>query len=314
MKAKAQRSMLILPSNVPRFIEKAYFRGADAIVLDLEDSVPPAEKVNARRGLKEAIELAGRGGSDVLVRVNNDAALIAEDLAAAVHPGLHAIFLPKVESPQDVTELEDRLADLESGRGLAKASIKLSLHIESPRGLLNLQQIVAAGTRIESVSLGVDDYCLALGVEPSPDGMELFYPFAAMITVCKAAGVAPMGVMGTVAGFRDLESFKRMAENACELGCVGAFCIHPDQVGILNKVFSPSPEKVALSKRIVTAFEEGLKAGRASINLDGRMVDTPIYKQAQLVLERAQVIADLDRRKAEALKRVEEAITGGTSL
>lgn len=310
MKVKIQRSMLILPSNVPRFIEKAYLRGADAIVLDLEDSVPPAEKANARRGLKAAIELAGRGGADVLVRVNNDAALISEDLVAAVHQGLHTIFLPKVESPQDVTELENRLSDLESDCGLAKDSIRMSLHIESPRGLLNLQQIVAAGARIESVSLGVDDYCLALGVEPSPEGMELFYPFAVMITVCKAAGVAPMGVMGTVAGFRDLESFKRMAENACELGCVGAFCIHPDQVRILNKVFSPSPEKVALSQRIVTAFEQGLKAGRASINLDGRMVDTPIYKQAQLVLDRAQVIADLDRRKAEALKQAEEVISG----
>ena len=246
--------------------------------------------------------------------MNNDTTLISEDLAAAVHPGLHAIFLPKVESSQDVTELESRITDLEADRGLAKASIKMSLHIESPRGLLNLQQIVAAGTRIESMSLGVDDYCLALGVEPSSEGMELFYPFAVMITVCKAAGVSPMGVMGTVAGFRDSESFKRMAENACELGCVGAFCIHPDQVGILNKVFSPSPEKIALSQRIVTAFEEGLKAGRASINLDGRMVDTPIYKQAQRVLDRAQVIADLDRRKAEALKQAEEGITRGTSL
>jgi citrate lyase subunit beta/citryl-CoA lyase len=303
MKARIQRSMLILPSNVPRFVEKACLRGADAIVLDLEDSVPPDEKANARQGLKEAIELAGRGGADVLVRVNNDPLLIAEDLIAAIQPGLHAIFLPKAESPEDVLNLEAQISQLELDRGLKPLSIKVSLHIESPKGVLNIQQTVAAGTRIESISLGVDDYCLALGVEPSEEGMELFYPFSVMITVAKAAGVAPLGIMGTVAGFRDLEGFKRLAENGAEMGCEGAYCIHPDQVEILNRAFSHSAEKIALSQRIVTAFEKGMKAGRASINLDGRMVDTPVYRQARLVLDRAEAVAELERRKAEALKR-----------
>jgi len=303
MKTRIQRSMLILPSNVPRFVEKAYLRGADAIVLDLEDSVPPGEKAKARMGLNEAIGLAGRGGADVLVRVNNDPSLILEDMIAAVQPGLHAIFLPKVESPQDVLKLEAQISQLELDRGLEPGSINVSLHIESPGGVLNVQQTIAAGTRIESISIGVDDYCFQLGIEPSEEGMELLFPFCVMITVAKAAGVAPLGIMGTVAGFRDLEGFKRMAENAAGLGCEGAFCIHPDQVGVLNKVFSPFPENIALSQRTVAAFEEGMKAGRASINLDGRMVDTPIYRQAKLVCERAEALVQLEHRKAEALKR-----------
>lgn len=303
MTKSIQRSMLIIPSNVPRFVEKAYLRGADAIVLDLEDSVPPDEKANARTGLKEAIGLVGRGGADVLVRVNNAPLLIVDDLMATVHPGLHAIFLPKGESPEDIMKLDAQISQLELDRGLEPGSIKVSVHIESPKGLLNLAQSVAAGTRLESISLGVDDYCLQLGVEPSAEGMELFHPFCVMITVAKAAGIAPIGIRGTVAGFRDLEGFKRLAEDASSLGCEGAYCIHPDQVEILNKAFSPMPEKIAASERIVAAFEEGLKAGRASINLDGRMVDTPIYRQAKLVLERAEAVARLERRKTDALKR-----------
>jgi citrate lyase subunit beta/citryl-CoA lyase len=266
--------------------------------------VPPGEKANARKGLKEAIELAGRGGADVLVRVNNDPLLIAEDVIGAVQPGLHAIFLPKADSPDDVEKVEAQISQLELDRGLEPGTIKVSLHIESPKGLLNVEQTVAAGTRIESMSIGVDDYCFQLGIEPSAEGMELLYPFCTVITVAKAAGISPIGLMGTVAGFRDLEGFKRLAENAASMGCEGAFCIHPGQVGILNKVFSPPPEKVAHSKQIVEAFEEGMKQGRASINLEGRMVDTPVYRQAKLVLERAEAIAELEQRKAEALKRV----------
>jgi citrate lyase subunit beta/citryl-CoA lyase len=303
MEKRIQRSMLILPANVPLFVEKAYLRGADAIVLDLEDSVPPGEKANARSGLKEAIKLAGRGGAGVLVRVNNDPLLIAEDLIAAVQPGLHAIFLPKADAPQDVEKLEAQISQLELDRALEPGSIRVSLHIESPRGVLNAEQTVAAGTRIESMSIGVDDYCLQLGVEPSADGMELFYAFCAVITVAKAAGVAPIGLMGSVGGFRDLEGFRRLAENSASMGCEGAFCIHPDQVEILNKAFSPPAEKIALSQRIVDAFEEAMKQGRASINLEGRMVDTPVYKQARLVLERSEAIARLEHRKTEALKR-----------
>lgn len=307
MKKRIQRSMLILPSNVPRFVAKAYQRGADAIVLDLEDSVPPDEKANARRGLKGVIDLAGRGGADVLVRVNNDPLLMAEDLIAAIQPGLHAIFLPKAESSEDVLNLEAQISQLELDRGLQPLSIKVSLHIESPKGVLNIQQTVAAGTRIESISLGVDDYCLALGIEPTAEGMELFYPFSLMITVAKAAGMAPLGIMGTVAGFRDLEGFKRLAETAAEMGCEGAYCIHPDQVEILNKAFSHSAEKIALARRIVNAFEQGMKTGRASINLDGRMVDTPVYRQARLVMDKAEAVAEVERRKAEALKLASQA-------
>jgi citrate lyase subunit beta / citryl-CoA lyase len=303
MATVVHRSMLILPSHVHRFVEKAYLRGADAIVLDLEDAVPPSEKEAARTFVKDAIALAGRGGADVLVRVNNEPDLVRLDLEAAVHPGLHAIFMPKVESPEDLARLEFRVSELEAARGIEPGAIRISAHIESPRGLLNIGQILAASRRVESMSIGVDDYCLQLGVEPSEDSIELLFPFCMLVTACKAEGIAPLGVLGTVAGFRDLEGFRRSAENGRQLGCAGAFCIHPDQVAILNEVFSPTPAKVDNARRIVDAFEEGLKTGRAAVSLNGRMVDTPVYKQAKSVMERAEAIEAVERRKAEALAR-----------
>jgi len=293
--------MLILPVNVPRFVEKSYKRGADAIALDLEDAVPPSEKANARKLVKDAITTAGRGGADVLVRINNEPDMMDDDLDASVYPGLHGIFIPKVESAEDVAGLESKIVHLEKKRGMEPGSTKVSLHIESPSGVLRMPELASAGTRTESMSIGVDDYCLHLGVEPSEEATELLFPLSTMIVVCKSNGISPLGIFGTVAGFRDAAGFERAARRGCDIGCTGAFCIHPDQVQILNRVFSPSPAKVEHARRVVAAFEEGLKSGRASVSLDNRMVDTPIYKQALMILERAKAIAELERRKAEAL-------------
>lgn len=303
MNPRIQRSMLILPVNVPRFVEKAYQRGADVIALDLEDAVPPAEKANARKLVKDAIVSAGRGGADVLVRINSDADMMDDDLDASIYPGLHGIFIPKVDSAEQVVSLESRIARLEEKRGLEPGSVKVSLHIESPLGVLRMPEIASAGTRTESMSIGVDDYCVHLGVEPSEEAAELLFPLSTLIVVCKAYGISPMGIFGTVAGFRDAEGFERAAHRGREMGCTGAFCIHPDQVQILNRVFSPPPARVEHARRVAAAFEEGLKSGRASVSLDNRMVDTPIYKQALLVLEQAKAVAELERRKAEALGR-----------
>lgn len=113
-----------------------------------------------------------------------------------------------------------------------------------------------------------------------------------------------MGLLGSVGGFGDLEGFERAASRARQLGCEGASCIHPAQVEVLNRVFSPDPAKVEYARRAVKAFEEGLNRGTASVNLDGKMVDIPVYNRARLILERAEAIAEVERRKTEALARL----------
>jgi citrate lyase subunit beta / citryl-CoA lyase len=299
----ARRSSLILPVNVPRFVAKAYARGADAVVLDLEDSVPTQEKASARKLVRDSLALAGRGGAEVLVRVNNDPALLADDIDAAVHPGLDGLSIPKAESAAQIHDIVARIERLEGARGLTPRHLRLSLAIETPRGLLAVEGIARSSDRIATMSIGVEDYCLELGVEPSADGLELLYPVARLVTVCKAVGVQPTGLVGSIAGFRDLATFEQAAQRARQLGCEGAGCIHPDQVAVLNRVFTPDPAKVEDARRVVEAFEEGVRRGTASVNLDGKMVDVPVYKRAQVVLARARVVADTERRKTEALRR-----------
>ena len=302
-RARARRSSLILPVNVPRFVERAGLRGADAVVLDLEDSVPPAEKAAARRLVRDALALAGRGGAEVVVRVNNDPALLWDDVEASVHPGLDGIALPKAESPEQIRELVRRVEALESARGMAPGTVRLSLAIETPRGLLRAEAIAASTPRIATMGVGVEDYCLELGVEPSADGVELLYPVAAVVTVARAAGIQPTGLVGSIASFRDLPAFEAAAVRARQLGCEGAGCIHPDQVTVLNRVFSPDPAKVDYARRVVEAFDEGVKRGTASVSLDGKMVDIPVVKRAEVILARARLVEETERRKAEARAR-----------
>ena len=299
-----RRSTLILPVNVPRFLEKAHLRGADAVMLDLEDAVPPQQKDSARRLVREAIPRVSRGGAEVLVRVNHDPAHLGKDLDVSVCAGLDGICFPKTESAGEVERLEAQVADLERSLGIVPGRIELALLIETPRGLLNLEAIAGASRRIRTISLGPEDYCLELGVEPSADGAELHYALSRVVTVCKAAGLAPMGLLGSIAGFRDLGAFEQAAARARDLGCVGASCIHPDQVAVLNSVFSPPPGKVDYARRAVDAFEAGLRNGTASVSVEGAMVDTPVYRRAKHILDRAAAIAEVEKRKAAALNRL----------
>lgn len=299
-----RRSTLILPVNIPRFVDRAHLRGADAVMLDLEDAVPAPEKASARRLVREAIPLVSRGGAEVFVRVNHDPAHLWEDLEASVWPTLDGICLPKTESAGEIERLEAQVADLERRRGIAPGRIELTVIVETPRGVLNAEAIAGASRRIRSVSLGPEDYCLALGVEPSADGAELQYALSRVVTACKAIGVAPMGLLGSIAGFRDLGAFEQAASRARDLGCVGASCIHPDQVAILNRVFTPPPEKVAYARTAAGAFEAGLRNGTASVSVGGAMVDTPVYRRAKHILEQAAAIAEVENRKAAALARL----------
>jgi citrate lyase subunit beta / citryl-CoA lyase len=182
--------------------------------------------------------------------------------------------------------------------------VRFTLALETPVGLLAARELATASPRVRSMSVGVEDYCLALGVEPSADGMELLYPVAFVVAVCKATGIEATGLVGSIAGFRDLATFEAAAQRARQLGCEGAGCIHPDQVTVLNRVFTPDPARAEYARRVVEVFEEGVRKGTASVNLDGKMVDVPVYKRALVILERARAVAATEQRKAEALAKL----------
>lgn len=296
-----RRSALILPVNVRRFVEHAHRRGADAIVLDLEDSIPPAEKASARRLVGEALALAGRGGADVLVRINKPFELAILDLDEAVRPGLAGVVFPKVESPVEVQVLDRLLAERELARGLPVGSLEIALSVESALGVQHMASIACASPRISSLNLGPEDFTRDIGVEPTPDGAEQAYGKGMAIIAARLAGIQPHGLTSTLADYSDLEGLKRSVIGARRLGFKGASCIHPAQVPVLNEHFSPSAAEVEHARRVMAVYEEAEAAGRASAALDGKMVDIPVVERARAVVQRADAIARLEARKQAAL-------------
>lgn len=284
------RSQLFVPVNVERFLAKASGRGADAIILDLEDSIAPGDKDSARAAVPAAVaRLRREGRSDVLVRINQPLDLAVRDIEAAVIEGVDAILVTKVEGPDHLRLLDDLVSRLEAKRGLPAGRIRFMGLIEGPEALFNAREIARSTPRLMSLSLGAEDYATAIGGRPTED--VLYVPKQAIIQAARAAGLVAMGTIGTLADFADIEGYRRMVRRSAAFGFVGAGCIHPTQVAILNEEFSPSAEEVALAERIVAADREAAAAGRGSFQLDGKMIDIPVVQRAEGLLARARAIA-----------------------
>ncbi|HYL80629.1 MAG TPA: CoA ester lyase, partial [Candidatus Acidoferrum sp.] len=307
LRGLVRRSVLILPVNVPKFVEKAYARGADAIKLDLEDSIPLAGKGDARAMVRDAMRQCAKGGADVLVRINKPYALAIQDLEACVWPELDAVHFPKAESAREIATVDRLIGELEKARGIPAGRVNLSIAIETALGLHNSLSIALASSRIVDIALGPEDYTLDIGVEPSKDGRELFYGLARMIVVARLAGVQPLGTTGSIADYRDLEGWSASIRHARQMGFLGAACIHPDQVPPLNTYFSPTAAEVAAARKAMASFEAVQSEGRASVGVDGKMVDIPVVERARRVIVRATAIEAKEARVRAAFAALGEA-------
>jgi citrate lyase subunit beta/citryl-CoA lyase len=301
LRGLVRRSALFVPVNVPRFVEKAWTRGADALILDLEDSVPAAEKPAARALLRDAMRECARGGGDVEVRINKPYALAVADLDACVWPGLDAIHVPKAESAREIRILDGLVAERERARGLPVGGVQLSIAVETALGLHNALEIALASPRVVALALGAEDFTLDLEVEPSKDGRELLYGKARIIQVARLAGAQPLGTVASIADYRDLPGMTAAVRQARQMGFMGAACIHPAQVAPLNAGFAPGPEEVAAARRVLAAYEAAVAEGRASVGVEGRMVDIPGAERARRLLARAAAIEAREVRKRAAL-------------
>ncbi len=292
------RSMLYVPVNVDRFVDKAHTRGADAIQLDLEDSVPPAEKAAARRLVQGAAEKVARGGADVLVRINRPWREALEDLEASVSPRVQGLALPKIESADHVRMIAEVVGELERERGMVVGSTKLVAMIETASAFFRMEAIAAADPRVVGLTLGSEDFALSVGMLPEADG--LLYPKVQVVIAARAAGILPLGFVGTVADYQDLDRFREIVRRSRRLGFQGAGCIHPGQVRVLNEEYRPSPEEVAHARRVTEAYEKAAAAGVGAFEVDGRMVDIPVVERARGLLARDQAIRERERRAAAA--------------
>jgi len=276
------RSLLFVPAHVERFVARAHERGADGVILDLEDAVPVEEKPASRAGLAGAVARVGRGGAAVLVRVNHGLRALADDLEAAVVPGVAALVLPKTESADWVREVADAVTELELERGFPAGAVRLVLQIETPAALPRLPEIAAAHPRVAAMTLGPEDFSAALGAAPEPDA--LLGPNLAVLCAARATGLVPLGFVGSIGAFGDPEAFRATVAQARRLGFRGAMAVHPAQVAILNEGFAPSAAEVAWAKRVMAGDAAARASGRGAFRLDGRMVDAPVVRRAEEVL------------------------------
>ncbi len=296
-----RRSMLIFPVNVQRFVDKAHLRGADCVIMDLEDSVPEAEKESARGLVKASIPVVGKGGGDIAVRINRPIGQATLDLKASVWPGLTSVALPKVESAEEIRVRSGMIEELERRRGIEAGTVQIAVAVETALGVVRGFEIASASLRIVTIQVGAEDMTQEMGVQTSAEGRELWYARSKILTDAYAAGVQPLGLVGVEPfTWREPEKAYDAAVNSRGLGYKGAQSIHPAPIPFINQGFSVPREEVAFMGRALEAFEEGLVEGTASVSVEERMIDIASAERCRRVLARADAIAEMDGMKREA--------------
>jgi citrate lyase subunit beta/citryl-CoA lyase len=282
----AWRSMLFVPVTRDKFVSSAHTRGADAIILDLEDSVAETEKARARTLVAAAAVQVGKSGADVLVRINRPWHHAFRDIEAAVGGGVAALMCPKVESPEHLCVIAELLDTLEAECGLEQGHTRLVALVETADAYFRVREIARATPRLVALSLGAEDFATSLGMEPIAETLQA--PKQTIIIAARAAGILPLGFMGTVADFDDLDAFRATIRRSRKFGFVGASCIHPSQVPILNEEFGWSDAEVDRARRMVAAYDAAKTQGVGAVTFEGKMIDVPVVERAQALLRQAE--------------------------
>ncbi len=282
------RSILFVPAIVERFVTRAPETGADVVCLDVEDSIPPAEKVKARAAAAEAIDGMPRSGYATFVRVNGlHTGLLEDDLLAVVRPGLDGIVLSKAHTADTVRRADHYLTILERQQGMEPGTVSIIPLVESADGILNSREISAASPRLVGLSLGAEDLAVDMGLQRSEEAREIEWPRAQLATAAAAADLVAIDTPEP--DYTNMEHLERDSSYARSLGFRGKYCIHPGQVEVVNRVFSPTEQEIAKARDVVRLLDkEGIAKGRAAIPVNGKMIDTPIYWQAKRLLRWAE--------------------------
>jgi len=279
---KLLRSLIFVPGNNSRFLEKAKNLSADIVCFDLEDSVPDSEKKNARKLIKSALKSRSQYSSDVYVRTNSPASgKILDDLKEIIQKGIDGVVIPKLNNVKEFKKIEKNLSILEKKRKLDKISVMPS--IESAEGVINTHKIASSSKRISALIFGVFDLLNDMGIEytKQPEGAKSarsIIPLAA-----KAAGVFALDAI-----WQDLKDKKGMMED-CKigksLGYVGKTLIHPDQISVTHQAFHPNKTEIEWAKKVCNIYQKSTKKGKGATTVDGKMIDEVHYKRAKSLLD-----------------------------
>ena len=295
------RSLMYVPVNVEKYVDKAHTRGADCIQLDLEDSVPASQKDAARQLVPAAAKRVRRGGADVVVRVNSPHEITVKDLEYAICGDVEGIAVTKVQSADHVKRIDECISGIEAKRGLPVGHTRLIAMIETPAAFFQMPAIAQASARLVAMNIGGEDFALESGMEPTEE--TLLMPKQQMIFAARSGGLMPLGFIASVAAFGDWDAFGRMVRRSRQFGFMGAGCIHPGQVPIVNREYSPSPEEAAYARRVLEANAGAEATGRASFAIDGKMIDVPVVERARRLLARLAAIEARENQSTAAATR-----------
>jgi citrate lyase subunit beta/citryl-CoA lyase len=280
------RSLLYVPVTAERFVENAHTRGADAIILELEDGVAPSEKARARELVFEAAPVVGQAGADVLVRINRPWRLALRDIEASIGPNVRGLVLPKVDSAEHVRAIAEVVEEIEQEIGLEVGHTVFLLRLETAGAVLAAREIADAHPRVVALGAGIGDLMVALGA--TPDSPTITTSAVQVALAAHAAGRVAIGLSSSITNFGDLDGFRLAVEDARGLGYRGAPCVHPAQVAILNEVFSPNESELEWAGMVISEYEVALAKGVGAITTStGQFVDIPVYEYAKRTLAQA---------------------------
>lgn len=282
----SRRALLYVPGDDRHKIEKAAVLGVDCICLDMEDGVAISRKAEARRTIVEALQDVDFGASEKLARINGVGSGWEKDDIEAVLPHRpDGIVIPKLEDPAQIQWASDIIESAELENGWPVQSIRLLVDVETPKGILRVEEI-ASHPRLDALIFGGEDFAASIGATRTREAVELLYPRQAVLTAAAAFGLQAIDMVAI--DFKDLDALRREAELGARMGFSGKQIIHPSQVKPVQAAFTPSADAIARASLIVEGFEASQKEGKGAFALDGKMIDLPLVKNAQKVLERAK--------------------------
>ena len=284
---RARRALLYVPGDDLYKIKKAISLGVDSICMDLEDGVATNQKEQARATVRQALQTLNFGESECLVRINPvGSGLELLDLEQVLPGKPDGVIIPKLESSDQLRWVCTQLTEAENKRAFSPGGIIIIAVVETARGILNLPEIIVADLRLQALIFGAEDFANDLGATRTPEGWEVFYARSAIITHSAASDL--QAIDQVYVDFNDTEGLILDARQGANMGFSGKQIIHPKQVHPVQEVYTPSDEAIARAQQIMEASKSYQDAGKGAFALDGRMIDAPIIKSAQRVLEKAR--------------------------
>jgi len=281
-KEQSRRSRLYLPGNTPKLMLNAGIHSPDGIILDLEDSVAPSKKAEARILVRNALCSIDFYGVERMVRINQ-LPMGLDDLKYLIPYNVNLILIPKCENAQQVLDVENSINKMTGGK---HQPIYFMPIIESALGVVKAYEIATASPNVVSLAIGLEDYTADLGTQRTKEGKETFFARSAVVNAARAAGIQPIdSVFSDVA---DMDALKQVVEESKSLGFEGMGCIHPRQIPVIHDNYAPSEKEIEKAKNIVAAFEEAEAKGLGVVSLGTKMIDPPVVKRALKTLKLAE--------------------------